>query len=132
MDIANQTPSLHASQESPHLAEQKRPLCSHQLGHCKGFRNSVPETGTKIKYVFLIVYHNISLSFFPHRKADASEQTLLRWLQTCGEGWDRAATVDNAGAAETEGVSGAAGNSGREEAGQGGQTGREARQRTSK
>ena len=32
---------------------------SYHLENSKGFRSSVRETGTKVKYVFLIINHNI-------------------------------------------------------------------------
>lgn len=35
-------------------------LCSYALGNSKGFRSSVPETGIKTKYIFLIVNHSIT------------------------------------------------------------------------
>lgn len=84
------------------------------------------ETGTKTKYIVLILNHNISRS--SHRKAGASEQTLFRWLQNCGESGNHAATVDNVSTAKAEGLSRAASYSRGEEASQGGQTGGKALQ----
>lgn len=42
-----------------HLANitKKHLYCSHYLGNSKGFGSSVPETGTEIKYKFLINYN---------------------------------------------------------------------------
>lgn len=53
-------PSLGYGGASPsHLVDIKIPLSS-SLRQFQGFRSSVPGMGTKTKYIFLIIYHNIN------------------------------------------------------------------------
>ena len=62
---------------------------SYHLGNPKGFRNSLPETGVKTKYIFLIINHKFTVTLHGKRDfADVIRLGLLRWgifLDNLGE-----------------------------------------------
>ena len=61
----NQPPSLGASKSHLIHITKDTFISSHHSGNSKGFRSSVPETGTKTRYIFLIINHSITITNAP-------------------------------------------------------------------